>query len=274
MAVKHHRVLRVVLLMVFLISGGLMLRQWVYERGALQDQQTLSVSQGSVSEQVPEPPEPEIPIEPLEERAEYLYQVDLDKLRQTNPDVVGWIAIPGTPLDYPFLMGTDNDYYLNRTWQGMRSAAGAVFMDINCPTDFSSFNTILYGHNMKNATMFGSLKKYRTQEYYEQNPFIYIVDDRGIHRYEIFAALEAEVVRDTFRLDLDTDRKRDAFLNYSASLNVLDTRAEPTHGDSLITLSTCTGKDYDHRWVVQGVLTGTFALPERSDSAPETEEPA
>lgn len=266
---KIHRVLRVVLLVVFLISGGLMLRQWVYERGALQDQQSLSVPDGSVSEEMPEPPEPEIPVEPLEERAEYLYQVDLESLRQTNPDVVGWIAIPGTPLDYPFLMGEDNDYYLNRTWQGARSAAGAVFMDIHCPVDFSAFNTILYGHNMKNATMFGSLKKYRTQEYYEQNPCIYIVDDRGIHRYEIFAAFEAEVVRDTFRLDLDTDRKRDAFLNYSASLNVLQARAEPTHKDSLITLSTCTGKDYDHRWVVQGVLTGTFALPE---PVPETEE--
>lgn len=274
MGAKLHRALQVVLLLVFLISGGLMLRQWVYERGAMQDQQPLSAPDGSVSEEIPEPPEPEIPIEPLEERAEYLYQVDLESLRQASPDVVGWIAIPGTPLDYPFLMGKDNDYYLNRTWQGARSAAGAVFMDVNCPVDFSSFNTILYGHNMKNATMFGSLKKYRTQEYYEQNPCIYIVDDRGLHRYEIFAAFEAEVVRDTFRLDLDTDRKRDAFLNYSASLNVLQTLAEPTHKDSLITLSTCTGKDYDHRWVVQGVLTGTFAMPERPAPEPQPEEPA
>lgn len=270
MGTKLRAALTAALLIIFLLSGALLLQRWIHDRNARQTyEQAQSTADASRSQEPEIPPEPEVAVEPLEERAEYLYQVNLEELRQTNPDVLGWIAIPGTQLDYPYLQCGDNDYYLKRTWQGSRSAAGAVFMDFQCPADFSGFNTILYGHNMKNGSMFGSLKKYRTQEYYQENPCIYIVNDAGIHRYEIFAAFEAEVVRDTFRLDLDTDRKRDAFLNYTASLNVLETDVVPTHRDSLITLSTCTGKDYDHRWVVQGVLTGTFTPPEQTQPVPQ-----
>lgn len=268
---KLRNTLAVVFVLIFLLNGGLLLRQWLHNRNAQQAQE--QAEQAVDISLLPEPPEPEIRVEPLDPAAEYLYQIDLEELRRTNPDVLGWIAIPGTQLDYPYLKGEDNDYYLNCTWKGSRSAAGAVFMDVNCPDDFSSFNTILYGHNMKNGTMFGSLKKYRQQSYYEENPCIYIVDGRGVCRYEIFAAFEAEVVRDTFRLDLDNDRKRDAFLNYSAAMNGLETQVVPTVRDSLITLSTCTGKDYDHRWVVQGVLTGVFEIPEQEAPIQEQTEP-
>lgn len=272
MSAKLRKTLLVVFVLLFLLNGGLLLQRWLHERNAQQAQEQAQQAADASQSRQPEPePEPEIPVAPLEARAEYLYQIDLEELRQTNPDVLGWIAIPGTQLDYPYLKGEDNDYYLNHTWQKSRSAAGAVFMDVHCPDDFSAFNTILYGHNMKKGTMFGSLKKYRQQSYYEENPCIYIVDGRGVCRYEIFAAFEAEVVRDTFRLDLDNDRKRDAFLNYSASMNTLETSVVPTHKDSLITLSTCTGKDYDHRWVVQGVLTGIFEIPESTDSDSQTQ---
>ena len=287
---KLRMVFILLLAAVFLGSGGLLIQQSGFYREARhsgeQARETAGLTQPR-TEQLPEPevplaPEPEEPEvtvvpkpvepeqpeqEPLEEAAQRLWQVDLAQLRQVNPDVLGWISIPGTQLDYPILRGEDNQYYLNHTWQGKRNAAGSVFLECQSSPDLSDFNTIFYGHNMKNGSMFGSLRQYRTQSHYQEHPYIYIVDDSGVRRYEIFAAFEAEVVGDTYRLDLNTPEKQQAFLDYSVRRCVLQTGLVPTVEDSIITLSTCTGNGYDHRWVVQGVLTGTFTAPEHS--APE-----
>jgi len=273
------KVLMIVLAVVFVASGTLLLRQNGYYRQTQEDQERARAAAGlSQPEQTqlpevqlpldPLPPEPEQPEQrPLEEQAAFLWDVDLAGLRQTNPDVQGWISIPGTQLDYPFLQGEDNQYYLKHTWQGKRNAAGSVFLECTAQSDFSDFNTIVYAHNMKNGSMFGSLRQYRTQSHYEANPYIYIIDDSGLRRYEIFAAFEAEVRGYTYRLDVNTPEKKQAFLDYSAQRSVIETEIVPTVEDSVITLSTCTGNGYDHRWVVQGVLTGTFTAPEQS--APE-----
>lgn len=274
---KMRKVLMLVLAVVFVASGALLLRQAGYYRQTQQSReqarQEAGLSQPEQSADLPEPQVPLVPEQPdpeqrpLEAQAAFLWNVDLAQLRQTNPDVLGWISIPGTQLDYPFLQGEDNQYYLNHTWQKKRNAAGSVFLECKVSADFSDFNTIIYGHNMKNGSMFGSLRQYRTQSHYEANPYIYIVDDSGVRRYEIFAAFEAEVVGYTYRLDINTPEKKQAFLDYSARRSVIETEIVPTVEDSVITLSTCTGNGYDHRWVVQGVLTGSFTAPEQS--APE-----
>lgn len=273
---KIRKLLMVVLAAVFVLSAAHLLRQsgdyWHAGESREQARTQAGLSQPERSElpevQIPLealPPEPEQ--KPLEEKAAYLWNVDLDGLRQTSSDVLGWISIPGTQLDYPFLQGEDNQYYLNHTWQGKRNAAGSVFLECKVNPQFSDFNTIIYAHNMKNGSMFGSLRQYRTQSHYEANPSIYIMDDSGLRRYEIFAAFEAEVVGYTYRLDVNTPEKKQAFLDYSAQRSVLETDVVPTVEDRVITLSTCTGNGYDHRWVVQAVLTGTFTEPELS--APE-----
>jgi len=266
-----------VLAVAFLCSGALLVRQgldyWRAQQSSLQAQSAAGFGESSAQvlpEPVvpldPEPPvQPELP--PLEEEAQYLWQVDLESLRKVNEDVLGWISIPGTQLDYPILQGEDNQYYLSHTWQGKRNAAGSVFLESQMAPDFSGFNTILYAHNMKNGSMFGSLRQYRTQSHWQEHPCIYIVNDSGIHRYEIFAAFEAEVRGYTYRLDVNTPEKKQAFLDYSAERSVIKTELTPTEADSVITLSTCTGNGYDHRWVVQGVLTGTFTR--EADSVPE-----
>lgn len=271
------RMLALSLLVLFLGSGWLALRQLIDYQIAGHDREQAREQAGLAAQiDVPDAPVPlasaeepeQLPVQPpLEERAQYLLEVDLDELCRTNPDVVGWICIPGTQLDYPVLQSEDNQYYLNHTWQGKRNAAGSVFLECKVSPDFSDFNTIIYGHNMKNGSIFGSLRQYRTQSHYQENPCIYIVNDSGVHRYEIFAAFEAEVRGYTYRLDINTPEKKQAFLDYSAQHSVLQTKAAPTVEDSVITLSTCTGNGYDYRWVVQGVLTGTFT--QREHSAPE-----
>lgn len=271
------KVLMIVLAMAFVASGALLLRQNGYYRQTWQSQDQARAAAGLPQPEQTQLPEVQIPLNPLppeqpeqrplEEQALYLWAVDLTQLRQTNPDVLGWISIPGTQLDYPFLQGEDNQYYLNHTWQGKRNAAGSVFLECKMRPDFSGFNTIIYAHNMKNGSMFGSLRQYRTQSHYEANPYIYIMDEGGLRRYEIFAAFEAEVVGYTYRLDINTPEKKQAFLDYSDQCSAIKTNIVPTVDDSVITLSTCTGNGYDHRWVVQAVLTGTFTAPEHS--APE-----
>lgn len=237
------------------------------ELGELPDEAEVPLAEEpDIPEELPEPPQ-----EPLEEQARYLEELDLDDLRKTNPDVLGWISIPGTQLDYPVLQGEDNQYYLKRTWQGQRNSAGSIFLECKVNGDFSDFNTIIYGHNMKNGSMFGSLRQYRTQSHYETNPYIYIADDLGVRRYEIFAAFEAEVTGYAYRLDMNTTEKKQALLDYSLERTVIDTDIVPVAEDTIITLSTCTGNGYDTRWVVQAVLTGNFPKQTAEPAAPEAE---
>lgn len=252
-----------------LVAGQL----WDYHSAQLAEQQARQQVARIPDDPVPLPPlpepEPELEREllPDEHMLRLAREIDLTALQQSNPDVLGWITIPGTQLDYPFLQGEDNQYYLNHTWLGKRNAAGSVFLESQMAPDFSGFNTIVYAHNMKNGSMFGSLRSYRTQSHYENNPCIYIVNVDGVSRYEIFAAFEAEVTGWTYRLDVNTPEKKQTLLDYSAAHSILKTELTPTVEDSIITLSTCTGNGYDYRWVVQAVLTGSLTAAEPSAPA-------
>ena len=208
-----------------------------------------------------EKPEPE-PIPEPEEQSETvraLLGMDLEALRQTNEDVLGWIHIPDSPIDYPLLRVGDNDEYLRRAWDGTPNRAGCIFLECRNSHDFSDFNTLIYGHYMRNGTMFGSLHRYREQEFRDAHPFVYLVTDEGVRRYEVFAAYEAGVVSDTYRLVFDDDVRKQGALDYYLDSSVLETGLVPTVEDRVLTLSTCMGDGtYDTRWVVQAVLTGEF----------------
>ena len=184
-------------------------------------------------------------------------QVDLAALRQINPDVVGWISIPGTQLSYPLMQGTDNDYYLNHTWKKARSAVGSIYLDYRSSRDLSDIHTIIYGHRMSDGSMFNSLRHYNDLDYWKANPVVCLVTDTGTLRYEIFAAYEADVAGGhTYSLDLEDTQAQQAYLDASLRASVIETGVVPEPGERIITLSTCVsmGRDYDTRWVVQAVL--------------------
>lgn len=208
--------------------------------------------------QDPEVAEP-VTVEPeLDPEAAFLRDLDLAALQQTNPEVLGWICIPGTQLSYPYLQTEDNQYYLSHTWEKQKNAAGSVFLECKVSGDLSDFNTIIYGHNMKNGSIFGSLRQYRKQSHFEAYPSFYLADAQGIRRYDIFAALEAQVVGPTYRLKVEQAQGKQAVLDYSVQRSVIQTDIVPTVEDSIVTLSTCTGNGYDTRWVVQGVLAERY----------------
>lgn len=267
---KLHRLLYVLLVLTLAISGGFLLYKQIEARAAAQDYE--GALQAAGIEDLAAPPAPSTRPSPApapggsgsDQEAEAqeegdpwletLSAVDLPALRGVNSDILGWITIPDTELSYPILAGRDNQYYLNHTWSGERNAAGAIFLEMNCANNFSDFNVIIYGHRMHNNMMFGTLRFYEDLNYWAEHPSVYLVSDTGVARYDIFAAYEAGVRDQTYRLDLAEEEEKQAFLDFCLSSSVLDTGVAPTTSDQILTLSTCTRQGgAATRWVVQAV---------------------
>ena len=220
---------------------------------------TQTVPQTTAPETVPEPTEPP-PIE--DENAEFLLGLDLQSLQDVNPEVLGWIYLPGTAISYPLLQHEDNGYYTDHTWDGQHNYTGAIFMEsLNSP-NFHDFNTILYGHNLKNGEMFTDLDKYRVDGYLEDHPYVYIVDDRGSFRYQIFAAYEVSVTDAAYTLGLRTETGKQNYIDECLRKSQIDTDVVLTASDFILTLSTCTVIDSNTRWIVQAKLDGPICIPE------------
>ena len=183
-----------------------------------------------------------------------LMETDLEALRQENEDVLGWITMPGTVINYPLMQWTDNQFYLNHTWKQTPNSNGSIFMECQNNRDFTDFNTIIYGHNMTGGSMFGSLRQFKLQSYWEEHPTFYIACDQGVLRYDIFAVHKPGVDTIIYGLDLDTDEKKTRFIRFATDYSSYDTGIKPTIEDRIVTLSTCSGQGYTTRWVVQGVL--------------------
>lgn len=183
-----------------------------------------------------------------------LESMDLEALRQVNPDVVGWILIPDTVISYPILQGEDNDYYLKYTWDGKRYAMGSIFLEYQCSADFTDFNTLVYGHNMTNGSMFASLREYRNQEYWEKHPYVYIRSDQGVYRYEIFSSYLAKTTDNAYGIGFPSENARIRFLDDIQKDSAITTGIEPEITDRILTLSTCSGRGKTTRWVVHARL--------------------
>ncbi len=183
-----------------------------------------------------------------------LAKMNLAALKKKNSQVEGWIFIPGTRVNYPFVYGNDNEYYLTHTWDKKYNWMGAIFMDVRGKADFSDFNTIIYGHNLKNTEMFSGLLKYGKQDYFDEHKYMYIITESKIERYEAFAAYEADVNGHVFAFAPETKNNKRRFIDKSEEQSEVVGETSPKTDDKLITLSTCTGTGHATRWVVQFVL--------------------
>lgn len=137
--------------------------------------------------------------------------IDFDVLKKTNPDVVSWITIPGTNIDYPVLQGKDNNQYLHKDMEGKDSAAGAIFLDHGDEADLSSRHNIIYGHHMKNGTMFKDIVRYKDQQYFDEHQNITIyTPDREIHLKALAAVVTSP---DAIRRKIDFQSQKE-FTSY------------------------------------------------------------
>lgn len=162
---------------------------------------------------------------------------------EINPDYVGWIRIEGTAVDYPVMQGRDNERYIDTTFRGEKNRSGAIFMDCDCREGFSAPLAILYGHNMKDGSMFASLHRYRNNDFLTEHPVITItVPDGETLTYRIFAAKVTDIYDEAFALRKKDQQTVDA---YCAKLN------KPESPGQVLVLSTCmSGGNEDARLLV------------------------
>lgn len=182
-------------------------------------------------------------------------KVDFDKLKKANKEVVGWIHFDEPErINYPIVKGEDNDKYLTTTYEGKKNSSGAIFMDAINNGEFADRNTFIYGHNMKNGSMFGQLRKFKTKEYYEQNPYFYIYTPDGKEvKYQIFAVCIVEDTSRSYERFYNSDEEYLDYLNYVKSIARYDTGVELTAKSNVVSLSTCTNVTETQRLLVHGV---------------------
>lgn len=178
-------------------------------------------------------------------------KIDFGALKQTNPEVVGWIYIPGTVVDYPVVQADNNSKYLNRTFYGKRNKAGAIFVDSRNKPDFTDDNTILYGHNMNNKSMFHMLLKYAKQDFYDNHKIIYYYTEDGVFEMRVFTAFTTKPV-DSFT-NINFSAKEDN-LKTLAKRAVIQSDEHIDGDENIISLSTCAYGFKDARFVVQATV--------------------
>ena len=186
--------------------------------------------------------------------ANYQSPIDFAALTAINPDVIGWIVIDGTNIDYPIVQGSDNDAYLHKTFSGERNSSGSIFLDCRNAPDFSDRNSIIYGHKMKNGSMFAGLTQYKEQGFYEQHPAFTIYTPDAEYRCEVFAAYVTSGVSEAYTLDFNGDVDFAEYINDAVSRSLVQTGVAPTAKDRIVTLSTCDYTYDNARMVVQARL--------------------
>jgi len=181
-----------------------------------------------------------------------------------NPDIIGFIRIAGTRVGDSIVQGRDNDHYLYHDVFNRRNAAGALFMDYRNRPDFSDRNTIIYGHNMNNGTMFHDLRHFRQFSYFDSRRHITVIADEHILIYEIFAVFTTHIDFDYIRVNFSNDAEFQALINEMLRISHFNTGVRPTYDDRILVLSTCLGGSagQDYRIVVAGRLITPFPVPE------------
>ena len=180
--------------------------------------------------------------------------IDFDELKNINGDLVGWLYYAPLEISYPIVRGNDNEYYTQYTFEQEKNSSGAIFMDFLNRTDLTECNTIIYGHNMRNGTMFGSLKKLLSDEsYVEEDPYFYIFTEDKAYMYEIFAVYITTADSKTYNL-IETEQEQSEYLDFIDQKATYRSDKEVTATDKIATLSTCHGLHSNNRTIVHGVL--------------------
>ncbi len=191
---------------------------------------------------------------PEEEKSPVL-QIDLHKMHEENPDVIGWIQINSLGISYPILHGPDNDFYLHRLPDGKYNASGSLFLDYT-NEGLEDLHTLVYGHNMRDGSMLAGTLKYMNPDFYKENGGeVFVHTLGGVWRYELMAISQVAPDDPIYTLGFSEDEQYTKFLEEVKAKSLYETSAPPvTESDKVMTLSTCT-KDGKNRIVFSAVRT-------------------
>lgn len=184
--------------------------------------------------------------------------VDLNALKQINPDAAAWITIPDTNISYPVLTPSDNSTYLHTTINGKSNKAGCIFVDCRTENPFADANTIIYGHNLLNGAMFCELTNYEKESFRTAHPLIYLQTEYGLDTYRIFSCYKTtdDSASYNYNLQLNTDEYRN-YLRMALDHSLFTADITPSADEPIITLSTCTNADEHERFIVHAVKNST-----------------
>lgn len=194
-------------------------------------------------------------------------EVDFDTLWETNIDICAWIYVPGTQVNYPVLRNTQtadlyDSYYLQHTVDKSEGLPGAIYMEPCNMPDFTDKNTVLYGHHMKNGSMFASLDAYLDEAFMEENPYVYIVTPQKNVVYQVFGAVIYDDTHIMRNYDFTDDESYQTYLDSLVSngneKDILPEGMKATAQDRVITLSTCVKNQDDKRLLVVAVLVDEY----------------
>ena len=193
-----------------------------------------------------------------ETSAALLPSVDFAALLEKGADVKGWLESPGTAISYPIVQSEDNAYYLKHLYDGTANKNGCPFIDYENASDFSDNNTIIYGHNMRDGSMFSSLREYAEQSYFDEHPQMYLLTPEGSYLVELFSAFvaspsEAGSETSPWALSWKDDGAYTTWLTAMQERSLIESNVSVTSSDRVITLSTCTNSGQD-RFIVMGKL--------------------
>lgn len=244
------KILAAGLLCVFIFSG------WqVYQicSGYADSQAQYAALEQYVSA-VPAPPPAPQPAESKASGAEPLWpKVDFEALRSINPETVGWLTIEGTNIHYPVVQGQDNDFYLTHRFDGTSGGAGCLFLDAANDAAFQSANQIVYGHYMKDHSMFYDLGSYKKQDFYDAHPTGWLITPSAAYQLRFFSGYVSDPSGDAWKREfsgaeyvqwLDSRREKSVFVSDTV----------PTEESRVLTLSTCSYEFEDARFVLHGIL--------------------
>ncbi len=181
-------------------------------------------------------------------------QIDFEGLKAVNPDVIAWIELPALDISYPVVQGEDNQYYLSHLFTGEENSNGSIFADYHNQPDFSDQNTILYGHNMRSGSMFGTLERYQERKFWESAPCFYIYVPGTVYEYRIFSCYAGRTGGSAYIYRFQEKEAFGAFLQDICRYADYQTGIEVSENDRIVTLSTCVNSARDYRYIVHGKL--------------------
>ena len=174
-----------------------------------------------------------------------------------NKSLAGWIRIPDTEIDYPVMQTRNNEYYLTHDFEQKEDKNGSIFLDCDCSIWPRSENLLIYGHNMMSGKMFGTLDKYKSEDYFKKHPEIQFdtLYERGTYQIMyVFSEVVHEASEVTFKyyqfIDANSAEEYDSNMRYMAEMSLYDTGVTSRFGDDLITLSTCDYEEGSERFAV------------------------
>lgn len=180
------------------------------------------------------------------------------ELKKENEDIIGWLEIKDTNINYPILQGTDNDYYLTHNYKKEKVTGGSLFLDKDYDFSIPSSNLLIYGHRNKKGIMFEDLLKYKDQQFYEEHPKVRFTTTEDDSEYEIIAVFYSKVYyqdeKDVFRyyyfINAENEKEYNEYVNNAKKESIYDTEKTAKYGEQLLTLSTCEYSQANGRFVI------------------------